>query len=67
MNATKLMFRTPSPIGTILLVADPSGAALSGLYLDGQKYFPDAVDSFCDSPRLPLFRTAATQLRTVGT
>lgn len=63
MTATKPMFRTPSPLGTILLVANPSGDALSGLYLDGQKYFPDAIDSFRDSPRLPLFRDAATQLR----
>ena len=63
MNATKHMFRMPSPLGTILIVANPSGDALSGLYLDGQKYFPGAVDSFRVSPRLPLFRDAATQLR----
>ena len=63
MNATKHMFRMPSPLGTILIVANPSGDALSGLYLDGQKYFPGAVDSFSASPRLPLFRDAATQLR----
>jgi methylated-DNA-[protein]-cysteine S-methyltransferase len=63
MNTTKHMFRTPSPLGTILLVANASGDALSGIYLDGQKYFPAGIDSFRESPRLPLFRDAATQLR----
>ena len=62
MNAKKHMFRTPSPLGTILLVANPHGDALSGLYLEGQKYFPAVTDSFRESPRLPLFRDAATQL-----
>jgi len=63
MNATKHMSRTPSPLGTILLVANPAGEALCGLYLDGQKYFPDAIDSFRESPRLPLLREAVSQVR----
>ena len=63
MNSMKLTCRTPSPLGTILLVANSSGDALAGLYLDGQKYFPDDADAFRDSPRLPVFREAVTQLR----
>ena len=63
MNSMKLSCRTPSPLGTILLVANPSGDALSGLYLDGQKYFPEDADACRDSPRLPVFRDAIAQLR----
>ena len=63
MNSMKLTCRTPSPLGTILLVANSSGDALAGLYLDGQKYYPDDADAFRDSPRLPVFREAVTQLR----
>ena len=63
MNSMKLTCHTPSPLGTILLVANSSGDALAGLYLDGQKYYPDNADAFRDSPRLPVFREAVTQLR----
>ena len=54
--------RLPSPLGEMLLVANPDGTALAGLYLASQKYFPDAA-RWDDAPQLPLFRVAAVQLR----
>lgn len=63
MNGMKLTCRTPSPLGTILLVANPPGEALCGLYLDRQKYFPDDAGTWGESPRLPIFRNAVAQLR----
>ena len=33
--------RLPSPLGEMLLVANPEGNALTGVYLANQKYFPD--------------------------
>ena len=54
--------RLPSPLGEMLLVANPDGTALAGLYLANQKYFPDAA-RWDDAPQLPLFRVAAVQLR----
>lgn len=55
--------RTPSPLGEILLVADPQGDALCGLYLERQKYFPEDAAKWPNSSRLPLFRNAIAQLR----
>ena len=63
MKATKLTCSMPSPLGPILLVADAPGEALNGIYLERQKYFPDDAVTWNESPSLPLFRAAATQLR----
>ena len=63
METMKLTCRTPSPLGEILLVANAPGEALTGLYLARQKYFPGDAPQWTESPRLPLFRSAAAQLR----
>jgi len=63
MNAMKLTCSMPSPLGTILLVADAPGEALGGIYLERQKYFPEDVAAWNESPRLPVFRKAVAQLR----
>ena len=62
MNAIKLTCSMPSPLGPVLLVADASGEALAGIYLDRQKHFPDNAGAWTDAPSLPMFRTATTQL-----
>lgn len=51
------MYRTtcPSPLGTLTLAAD--GAALTGLRLEGQKYFADGLPSDAETRAdLPVFR-----------
>jgi methylated-DNA-[protein]-cysteine S-methyltransferase len=64
MAATLPACRTGSPLGEILLVANPQGDALRGLYLAGQKYHPDgAAAAWRETPRLPLFRDTIAQLR----
>jgi methylated-DNA-[protein]-cysteine S-methyltransferase len=63
MNAMKPTCRTPSPLGTILLVANAPGRALCGLYLERQKYFPTDAGAWSEEPGLPVFRDAVTQLR----
>lgn len=63
MNAMKLTCSVPSPLGTILLVANAPGDALGGLFLERQKYFPDNADTWNESPRLPVFRKAVAQLQ----
>ena len=55
--------RMPSPLGEILLVADAQGAALCGVYLAGQKYFPPEARQWREAPRLPVFRQALGELR----
>ena len=55
--------RLPSPLGEMLLVANPDGTALTGLYLVKQKYFPAQAVQWDEVPQLPLFRSAAAQLR----
>jgi methylated-DNA-[protein]-cysteine S-methyltransferase len=55
--------RLPSPLGEMLLVANPEGNALAGLYLANQKYFPHEAAQWGEAPQLPLFRAAAAQLR----
>jgi methylated-DNA-[protein]-cysteine S-methyltransferase len=55
--------RLPSPLGEMLLVANPEGTALAGLYLANQKYYPDAAPQWHEAAELPLFRAAAAQLR----
>ena len=62
MNSTNLTCRTSSPLGEILLVANPQGDALTGLYLERQKYFPENAARWTESPRLPLFRKTIVQL-----
>ncbi len=62
MNANPQTCRMPSPLGEILLVANAQGDALCGLYLEGQKYFPEDAALWTASPRLPLFRDAVAQL-----
>ena len=54
--------RLPGPLGEMLLVSNPDGTALAGLYLANQKYFPDAAQ-WDEAAQLPLFRNAAAQLR----
>ena len=62
METTKLTCLTPSPLGAILLVSNPQGDALCGLYLERQKYFPQDAARWTESPRLPLFHKAIAQL-----
>jgi methylated-DNA-[protein]-cysteine S-methyltransferase len=62
MITMKAVCRVPSPLGEILLVADPQGEGLSGLYLQHQKYFPLAVDAMRDTPALAIFERAIAQL-----
>ena len=45
----------PSPVGELLLASD--GQALTGVWLDGQKYFAAALDEdTAEQPGLPIFR-----------
>lgn len=45
----------PSPVGPLLLASD--GAALTGLWLSGQKYFAATLDSTTqEAPELPVFQ-----------
>lgn len=46
----------PSPIGNLLLAADEIG--LTGLWIEGQKYFALNLDSSCKEKELPLFEEA---------
>jgi len=63
METMKTTCRVPSPLGEIMLVADGRGEALCGLYLEGQKYFPEGMPQRTEGIRLPLFRNAIAQLR----
>ena len=58
MKAMKTMktCRLPSPLGEMLLVANPDGTALAGLYLANQKYFPDDAAQWDEAPQ----RTASS-------
>ena len=50
-----------SPLGTLLLAAE--GVALTGLWLDGQKYFAAGLpEDAAEDPSLPALRTAAEWL-----
>ena len=62
MNVQRPTSRVPSPVGTILLVATADGESLSGLYLEGQKYFPGDAAAWPAAPSLPVLRRAAAQL-----
>lgn len=63
MEATLATCRMASPLGEILLVSDPRGSALSGLYLERQKYFPSRADHWRENPDATIFREAVRQLR----
>lgn len=45
----------PSPLGTLTLAADESGEALAGLWLAGQKYFPQGLTETAVHKELPIF------------
>lgn len=49
-----------SPLGNITLASD--GGALTGLWFDGQKYYPRGLDSAAEYGSLPIFRQAADWL-----
>lgn len=51
--------RYTSPLGPLTLASD--GKSLTGLWLEGQKYFPE-LDPFCVQPALPAFTAAAAWL-----
>jgi methylated-DNA-[protein]-cysteine S-methyltransferase len=63
MNTMLLTCRASSPLGEMLLVASPQGDALTGLYLERQKYFPATAGQWRETRGLPLFRAAIAQLR----
>jgi len=63
METTFSTCRMASPLGEILLVSDPRGTALCGLYLERQKYFPSHADHWREIPDAPIFREAVRQLR----
>lgn len=57
MHVTKIS----SPVGNLLLASD--GQALTGLWLEGQKYFAATLDGdTAEQPELPVFRQAAEWL-----
>ena len=51
MNA--YTYHYESPLGGVTLASD--GDALTGLWFDGQKYFPDNLPKECEERRLPVF------------
>lgn len=53
-------FHYSSPLGGISLFSD--GEALTGLYFDGQRYFPDKLVPFSTEADLPVFRQTARWL-----
>lgn len=56
-----LMAQTDTPLGPVLLACD--GAALTGLWLQGQRYFPHALLERAEfDPGHPLFRRASAWL-----
>jgi len=49
-----------SPVGDLLLTSN--GEALTGLYLKGQKYFPQQTDTWCEAKAIAPIVQAQTQL-----
>lgn len=48
-----------SPLGGITIASDTEGAALTGLWFDGQKYFADTLSpAHAEREELPVFRDA---------
>ncbi|MGB3491305.1 MAG: methylated-DNA--[protein]-cysteine S-methyltransferase [Elainellaceae cyanobacterium] len=58
--ATTYYTRMDSPLGALLLTTD--GRSLTGLYLDGQKYFPPHRDDWHESRELDVLKQTTTQL-----
>lgn len=54
--ASRYISDYPSPLGNILLTADDVG--LTGLWFEGEKYFPRCLDEFCEEKEIPLFEKA---------
>ena len=54
------LFRYPSPLGELLLSSD--GTNITGLWLEGQKYYASGVEGDAAEEHLPLFDTAAAWL-----
>lgn len=51
----------PSPVGLLYLTSD--GASITGLWIEGQKYFAATLaDETCEVPELPVFRQAEAWL-----
>jgi len=63
MNSMLSTCHTSSPLGEMLLVANPQGDALAGVYFERQKYFPMNAGRWREAPTLPLFRETVAQLR----
>jgi methylated-DNA-[protein]-cysteine S-methyltransferase len=49
-----------SPLGALLLTSD--GRSLTGLYLQGQKYFPAMTEAGCESSQVEPFEQVQAQL-----
>ena len=62
-RGAKLSCRVQGPLGEMLLVSNVGGTALSGLYLERQKYYPVATSDWREAPQLVLFAKAKAQLR----
>lgn len=63
MKANMTTCRMESPLGPILLAANDGGGALSGVYLEHQKYFPADWGAWRHAPDQPVLRDAVRQLR----
>ena len=55
-----MIFHKPSPVGMLTLSSD--GAALTGLWLDGQKYFGAGLPNAVKENDLPVFEQASAWL-----
>jgi methylated-DNA-[protein]-cysteine S-methyltransferase len=56
----RLTTRFESPLGVIVLASD--GAALTGLYFQGQKHLPASAGTWIEDASLPLFGEARNQV-----
>lgn len=52
-----MIFHKPSPVGMLTLSSD--GTALTGLWLDGQKYFGVGLSDTVKENDLPVFEQAS--------
>lgn len=61
MPRVTYLMKLPSPLGPLFLASD--GEALTGLWLEGQKYFAAGLEAETEErPDLPVFRQAAAWL-----
>ncbi len=63
-HSSTVQIRTPTPLGTVRLAA--SCAGLCGLWFEGQRHLPRALDdpiAWPEAPAHPLLREAAAQLQ----